>query len=141
MGRTSRLSTAAVLLVALTGLAAACGNPSSSTTPGPQGLERAPANLDPASPIVRARNIAFDRHELGVPAQRPFVIVFENRESFLHNISIYSDAEMQHAVFEGLTFQGPGTRWYSVGGLAPGRYFFQCIVHPIDAMKGTLTAV
>jgi plastocyanin len=122
--------------VALVTLLAACAGPST----GQLGLDKAPAGLDPNSPNVAAMNVAFDRTEIAVPAVRAFTLVFENREGLDHNISIYRDAAFKEPVFEGVVFGGPGTRWYPVPALAPGTYFFQCDVHPIEGMRGTINA-
>ena len=113
----------------------------SPTATGPLGYASAPPDLDPASPVVLARNIAFDRTELGIPALRPVIIVLQNQDTVPHNLSIYSDAAFKQRVFEGVVFDGGGTRWYPVQSLAPGTYFFQCDLHPIPAMQGTIKVV
>ena len=102
------------------------------------GLDQAPASLDPASPKLGAIGVAFDRSELAVPANRPFVLVFENREAVSHNVSIYADSARQDRRFEGVLFGGPATRWYPVPALAPGTYEFLCDLHP--SMIGRLVA-
>ena len=102
------------------------------------GLDRPPASLDPASPRLSAEGIAFDRAELAVPAGEAFVIVFENRETVSHNVSIYADDGLQDRRFEGVLFGGPATRWYPVPALAPGTYAFVCDLHP--NMVGRLVA-
>jgi plastocyanin len=102
------------------------------------GLEQPPASLDPASPRLSAEGIAYDTAELGAPANEPFVIVFENRETVSHNVSIYADDERNDRRFEGVLFGGPATRWYPVPPLAPGTYRFVCDLHP--TMAGTLVA-
>ena len=102
------------------------------------GYDQAPASLDPASPKLGAIGIAFDRAELAVSADRPFILVFENREAVTHNVSIYADSSRQDRRFEGVLFGGPATRWYPVPALAPGTYVFLCDLHP--SMSGRLEA-
>ena len=102
------------------------------------GYDQPPASLDPASPRLGASNVAFDRAELAVPANRPFILVFENREAVSHNVSIYADASPRERRFEGVLFGGPATRWYPVPALAPGTYVFLCDLHP--SMTGRLVA-
>ncbi len=102
------------------------------------GYDQAPASLDPASPRLGASGMAFDRAELAVPANRPFVLVFENREAVSHNVSIYADSAHRDRRFEGVLFGGPATRWYPVAALAPGTYVFLCDLHP--SMTGRLVA-
>lgn len=102
------------------------------------GYDQAPASLDPASPTLGAEGIAFDRGELAVPADEPFILVFENREAVSHNVSIYGDSAHRDRHFEGVLFGGPATRWYPVPALAPGAYVFLCDLHP--NMTGRLVA-
>jgi plastocyanin len=134
--RRNRPSLALAAGLALVALLAACAGPST----GQLGLDKPPAELDPNSPNVSAMNVAFDRIEIDVPAARAFTLVFQNRENLAHNVSIYRDAAFKEPVFEGIVFNGPGTRWYPVPALVPGTYFFQCDIHPIDAMRGTVSA-
>lgn len=103
-----------------------------------QGLDRPPASLDPASPRLAAEGLAFDTAELAVPANKEFVIAFENREAISHNVSIYAGDGHQDRRFEGVLFSGPATRWYPVPALAPGTYAFMCDLHP--TMAGRLVA-
>lgn len=121
-------------LVAVAVVVAACGTPAAPTG-------RPPTSPEPDSPKLSAVNIAFDKAELAVPASRPFILVFQNDENVPHNVAIYSDAAMQHLVFEGEYFSGPAARLYSIPALAPGIYTFNCKIHPIPAMTGTMRAL
>ncbi|HXG26804.1 MAG TPA: cupredoxin domain-containing protein [Candidatus Binatia bacterium] len=107
----------------------------------PLGFESPPPSLNPNSPKLVARDIAFDRDSLEVAAGTPFILIFENLETVSHNVSILS-GELGQAgairLFEGVLFAGPSTRWYPVPALAAGRYAFVCDLHP--NMRGTLTA-
>ncbi len=120
-----------VLLLAVALAAAGCGGAA-------LGYDQAPASLDPASPKLGAIGVAFDRAELAVSANRPFILVFENREAVTHNVAIYADSSRQDRRFEGVLFGGPATRWYPVPALAPGTYVFLCDLHP--SMTGRLVA-
>ena len=115
-----------------TAIAAGCGG-----TPA-LGYDTPPASLDPASPRLAARDVAFDRETLAVPAGRPFILVFENGEALSHNVSIYADAALQQRRFEGVLFAGPATRWYPVPALQAGDYVFVCDLHP--NMRGLVEA-
>lgn len=116
-------------------------------SPGPTASAPAASASVPPAPdataadVVRiaADNIAFDQAELSVPADRPFSVVFENREPVPHNVAIYTDASAAQALFVGEIFAGPGERTYAVPALAAGTYFYRCDVHPTQ-MKGTLVA-
>ena len=125
-----RSHVATMLLLAATGLAA-CGGSA-------VGFDSPPLSLDPASPRLTAIDLAFDQETLVVPADRPFTLIFENRDSLPHNVSIYADAALQQRRLEGLVFGGPATRWYPVPALAAGTYVFVCDVHP--TMRSTLEA-
>ena len=102
------------------------------------GLTAAPASLDPNSPTLAAKDIAFTKTELVVRAGAPFILVFENQDSVSHNVSIYTDATATTKLFDGVLFSGPSTRWYPVPALASGTYVFKCDLHP--NMSGTLHA-
>ena len=115
---------------------AGCGTGGDPTTA--LGYESPPAGLDPASPTLVARDIAFSTANLSVPAGKPFVLVFENGEAVMHNVSIYAGSAGTNRVFEGVSFTGPATRWYPVPALAAGDYVFKCDLHP--NMTGTLHA-
>ena len=119
------------LIAAATALIAACGGSSG-------GIDLPLLTPDPQSPTISALNIAFDRSEVAVPAGRAFVLVFENRESLPHNVSIYGDVSFRDAKFEGNIFSGPATQPYPVPALAPGTYRFRCDIHPI--MVGLIVA-
>jgi len=93
-----------------------------------------PVGTPAATVELAADNLAFDRETLTVPANAPFAITFENRESPPHNVSIRGDG----VLFVGETFQGPARRTYVVPALPPGEYTFICDVHP--DMRGTLTS-
>jgi plastocyanin len=133
--RTGTLRRPAAVLTAVALAAAAltaCGDGSAL------GLEQPPASLDPSSPRLAAEGIAFDQPAIQVRAGTPFVIVFENRDTASHNLSIYADEGLRDRRFEGVLFGGPATRWYPVPALAAGTYVFVCELHP--AMRGRLVA-
>ena len=120
-----------LLAAGLAALVVGCGG-------GGLGFESPPTGLDPNSPKLVADNIAFDRSDLDIPANTPFILVFENAEGVGHNVSIYSDAGYQTRLFEGVVFSGPATRWYPVPALGVGTWVFRCDLHP--EMTGRLHA-
>ncbi|HJP90213.1 MAG TPA: cupredoxin domain-containing protein [Candidatus Limnocylindrales bacterium] len=122
---------AAMLAAALVG----CGGSAGSSA---LGYAQAPASLDPNSPTLAAKDIAFTKSELDVPAGAPFILVFENQDTVSHNVSIYPDATSTTKLFDGVLFAGPSTRWYPMPALAAGTYAFKCDLHP--NMTGTLRA-
>jgi plastocyanin len=114
-----RAGAAAALFILLT----ACG---ASVPPTPVGTPAVTLQL-------YALDIKFDRDTLAVPADAPFAINFDNRESALHNVSIRKGGTMY---YQGELFSGPAVRYYFIGPLAAGQYEFLCDVHP--DMLGTL---
>jgi plastocyanin len=126
------LALAVLTLAALAGCGGVTGAPSAL------GLESPPAGLDPASPRLAAKDVAFSVGDVQVPASEPFILVFENQEAVPHNVSLYADAAFANRVFEGVTFSGPATRWYPLPALAAGVYAFRCDLHP--NMTGRLHA-
>jgi hypothetical protein len=102
------------------------------------GYASPPPSLDPNSPTISAVNVAFEHSQVGVPANSPFILVFDNQDTVGHNVSIYRDSAYQYQVFQGVIFSGPATRWYPVPALAPGTYSFRCDLH--TNMAGTIVS-
>ena len=113
----------------------ASGAPSngpSEPTPVPGG-ETPPAG---DAVVISARGIAFEQKEVSAPADAPFVIRFDNKDTGIpHNVEIKDSMGM--AVFKGEVFNGLATKDYQVRALGAGTYQFVCTVHP--NMVGTLT--
>ncbi len=122
-GRRPALPVIAILLVV-----GACGPTAGAGGP--------PPSAPPGGAVITAEAIAFDRIELVAPAEAAFPLLFENRESAPHNVTIVDDAD--RSLFVGEIFGGPASRTYDVGPLPPGTYRFRCDVHP--EMSGTVVA-
>ena len=85
---------------------------------------------------VSAMMIQFEQKELSAPADKDFVIRFDNKDAGTpHNVEI-KDANGQ-SIFKGEIFNGVAVKDYAVPALAAGTYQFVCTVHP--NMVGTLT--
>ena len=80
--------------------------------------------------IVTENNV-FVPNELTVPADLPFAITLENRDTVPHNIAIEGPRRMA-----GDIFGGPAERTNVFAPLPAGTYGFLCEVHP--EMRGTL---
>jgi cytochrome c oxidase subunit 2 len=88
---------------------------------------------------VVARDTAFDKKELQVPAGAPFVIDFRNDDvpAAVHDIDIRA---ADGAVLQDQeTIPGGEARPYNYTPLDAGTYTFICSIHPVPAMTGTLT--
>lgn len=116
-------SVAGLVVVAL-GIVTGC-----SATGGP------PPTAPPGGAVLIANGLAFDRHQVDVPAGKPFPLLFENREIAPHNVAIFAEGS-DDALFVGEIFSGSASRMYEVPPLASGTYRFRCDVHP--EMSGTL---
>ena len=108
------------------GLASAVVLPGCETSEEPGG---SPPTVPPGGAAITANALAFDRSELLITAGRSFVLLFENRDSAPHNVSLI-DAATGEAVFVGEVFSGPASRLYEVPPISAGDYTFRCDVHP-----------
>jgi mono/diheme cytochrome c family protein len=88
---------------------------------------------------VVAENIAYDTLEITAPADEAWAINFDQRDTGVggHDIDIIN-AQGQKVVNNPVLLE-PGTTTYSIPALPAGQYKFQCSIHPIPAMTGTLT--
>ncbi len=86
-----------------------------------------------------AEQIAWDTHELTVPAGEPFTIVLQNLDAagIPHDVGIYTADE--ELVFRSQQVPGGETATISVPALEAGEYIFICVIHPVPDMTGTLT--
>jgi plastocyanin len=112
-------------LVVLVACAGGSANPTTQSSVGPDALS------------IKADGLAFSTNALTAPADKPFQIVFDNREAALHNVAIYSDATAAQKVFGEDPISGPAVVVYNIPALGSGTYFFRCDVHP--DMSGSLT--
>lgn len=101
------------------------------------GAGGAPPPAPSGGAVITAQGIAYDRQQLNVPAGVPFPLLFENRESAPHNVTIYGDV-VDQPLFVGEVFGGPASRTYAVPPIPSGTHYFRCDVHP--EMSGTVTA-
>lgn len=120
--RTAVLAVAAVMTLA-------CGSGASGGGPAP--------SAPPGGAVITADKLAFDRAELVIPSDRPFQLLFENREGAPHNVTLL-DAASGAPVFTGEVFSGADSRLYDVPAIPPGAFRFRCDVHP--DMSGTVVA-
>ena len=101
------------------------------------GVAGPPPSAPAGGAVIVARDLAFDRARLEVPAGVAFSLLFENWEGAPHNVAILDQGDGR-VVFAGEIFGGPGARIYAVPSIAPGMYTFRCDVHP--EMQGTVVA-
>jgi plastocyanin len=98
-----------------------------------------PAPSGAASLEVTAEGIAFDKTDLEVAADAPFVIDFRNNDpsALTHDIDI-RESDGTTVVQDQPTIPGGQEKQYAYEPLAAGSYKFICSIHPAS-MSGTLT--
>jgi plastocyanin len=127
----------AFLAMAAPGLVA-FANPAPSASPAPSGPAGGGGGPPPAVVQIAAKDVAFDKTALEVPADTPITIEFDNQEALPHNVAIFADDSLSTALFTGDVVTGPTKVTYNVDPLPAGAHPFICSVHP--NMKGTITA-
>ncbi len=89
--------------------------------------------------ITAVRTIRFDQKELAIPAGQAVNIVMDNQDAGVpHNFAVYADDGFKQAIVKGDICTAPCQDTVTVGPLEPGTYYFQCDVHPVASMRGTL---
>jgi plastocyanin len=121
-----------VVLLLTGSVLAAC-----TASAGAGGQSASPPSAPAGGAVIIAQGIAFDRTQLDVPAGRPFLLLFENRDGAPHNVRIY-DQVVDQPLFVGEVFGGSGSRTYEVPAIPSGTHRFRCDVHP--EMSGTVSA-
>jgi len=114
------------------GAPGASGPPAASGGPGGSGAPGGAGGI-----AIAAQNVAFDQKTLRAPADKPFQILFDNKDAGTpHDVDILDGSGSK--VFDGKDFPGPAQRTYDVPALKAGQYKFECSIHPA-LMNGELT--
>lgn len=79
-----------------------------------------------------ARNIAFDKDTITVPAGARVSIEFDNQDQGIpHNFALYRDSSASQTIFKGDIINGVRKITYQFTVPSdPGTYFFRCDTHP-----------
>ena len=88
---------------------------------------------------LEADNLEFDKTDLRFPSSVEVQVDFDNRDSVVHNLSIY-ESKGGDELFKGEIIDGGDDITYEIPALEAGTYWFQCDVHP-TTMTGTLEVV
>ena len=111
--------------------------PTSGTTIMTSALTTVPTTTIPGAGqttqlTLVAKNYAFDRTSIAVPAGSKVQLVLDNQDSGVpHNIAIYTSSAATTVIFKGEIITGPMKTTYTFDAPAtPGTYYFRCDVHP-----------
>jgi hypothetical protein len=115
--------------------------PPRSASGADDGASPPPSGPPPGEPgeiALVASAVKFDKASITAPADKPFKIVFDNKDAGTpHDVDILDSTETK--IFDGADFPGPEVRTYDVPAIPAGTYKFICSIHP-DLMNGELIA-
>lgn len=73
----------------------------------------------------------WDKKSITIPASGQVTIRYKNNDAgVLHNFALYVEKGGK-AIFQGKNITGPATEDYVFESPGPGKYFFQCDIHPV----------
>jgi plastocyanin len=87
---------------------------------------------------LMAKNIAFNKTSITVPAGSKVTVNFDNEDSGIpHNFAVYTNSQATTPIFKGQIITGIAKTTYTfTAPTTPGDYYFRCDVHP-TIMYGT----
>lgn len=107
-------------------------------TPAPSPTVAPSLPPDATQVTLVAEAITFEPTQITVLAGQPFVVVLENRDTVEHDFAIYNPDET--VFFQGARVAAGETITYNVPALEAGEYVFNCPLHPVPDMTGTVVA-
>lgn len=118
--------------------------PTPTPTTAPPTTTTVPATTTTSPPAgavdvyLQARNIAFNKSTISVPAGSTVSVHFDNQDQGIpHNFAVYTNSQATNKIFSGTIITGVSQTTYTfTAPSAPGNYFFRCDVHP-TVMTGT----
>lgn len=79
---------------------------------------------------LTASRTAFDKSSITVPAGATVAIVFDNKDTILHNFALYETSAATNSIFVGELISKKKITYTFTAPTTPGTYFFRCDVHP-----------
>jgi plastocyanin len=114
----------------------------STTVPSttPPATTTSPSGGGTVDIYLQAKNIAFNKSTISVPAGSTVNVHFDNEDQGVpHNFAVYTNSQATDKIFSGTIITGVSQTTYTFTAPAtPGDYFFRCDVHP-SVMYGTFT--
>ena len=80
---------------------------------------------------LTASGTAFDESSITVPAGAMVAIVFDNKDTILHNFALYETSAAANSIFVGELISKKKITYTFTAPTTPGTYFFRCDVHPL----------
>jgi plastocyanin len=120
-----------ILVLALTSCSSTASTTSSTSTSTLTTTSSATSGNRVTIDLV-AKNMAFDRSSLNVPAGAEVTITFNNQDSGIsHNFAVYTDSTASKSIFVGKVITGVASITYTfTAPSTPETYFFRCDIHP-----------
>ena len=81
---------------------------------------------------LTASGTAFDESSITVPAGAMVAIVFDNKDTILHNFALYETSAAANSIFVGELISNKKITYTFTAPITPGTYFFRCDVHPFS---------
>ena len=80
---------------------------------------------------LTASETAFDKSSITVSAGATVAIVFDNKDTILHNFALYETSAAANSIFVGELISKKKITYTFTAPTTPGTYFFRCDVHPL----------
>ncbi len=108
------------------------GSSNASSNIGANGNMSANTGSNGVAVDIIAKNMAFNKRTITVPAGAQVTVNFDNQDSGIqHNVAFYTDSSASTTIYKGAIITGPKTTTYTFTAPSkPGTYFFRCDIHP-----------
>ena len=125
-----RQASGIVMLGLSAALVTACAT--ASATAVPVASAATTAERPAVQRALTARNVELQPTDLTAPAGIDIIVAFDNMDPGVpHGLALYADAAHTITLGSAPVVVGPDHQSIHVAGLAPGRYQFSCVVHPM----------
>ena len=80
---------------------------------------------------LTASGTAFVKSSITVSVGATVAIVFDNKDTILHNFALYETSAAANSIFVGELISKKKITYTFTAPITPGTYFFRCDVHPL----------